>query len=97
MPEAGINVRDGIGFLERLRSLKNIEFSAFSHKNENHLSNQECKADNCLVGYYYLPTIIPAVVLAVEVVETQNTPKVRMVSLFLAYAEYQEGSVVLSH
>jgi len=88
-PEAGITIFDKGNLFERLTYLRDNGFSRYFHLQENHiLSNTECSSRRCLAGEHYLSTIVPAVMLLIDVSKERDDPCVRMVSIAFSSSEY---------
>lgn len=89
MPEAGIMIFDKDNLFERLSYLRDSEFSRHLHLQENHiLSDTECSLRRCLAGEHYLSTIVPTVMLLIDVLKKRDESYVRMVSIALSSSEY---------
>lgn len=89
MPEAGITIFDKDNLFKRLTHLRDSGFSRHSHLQENHiLSNTECSLRRCLAGEHYLSTIVPAVMLIIDVSKERDNSCVRMVSIAFCFSEY---------
>ncbi|OGH21459.1 MAG: hypothetical protein A2958_01635 [Candidatus Levybacteria bacterium RIFCSPLOWO2_01_FULL_38_13] len=89
MPEAGITIFDKDNLFKRLNHLRDNGFSRYFHLQENHiLSDTECSSRRCLAGEHYLSTIVPAVMLSIDVSKERDDPCVRMVSIAFSSSEY---------
>lgn len=89
MPEAGVTIFDKNNLFERLTHFRDSGFSRHFHLQENHiLTDTECSLRRCLAGEHYLSTIVPAVILLIEVSKERNDSFVRMVSIAFSHSEY---------
>lgn len=93
MPEAGVDIFDKERLLERLSHFKRIGFSGGRHRHDSqkYFPETKCDSDRCLAGEHFLPTMIPAVLLYIEIGKLDGDYHVKEVSVVFADSEYQDN------